>query len=151
MAPTMLSQLSPFLTMNSQSSDLFPLDNAPPSPTISSPYGTPFGYFYAPMNQSSDATPIAVSTATVTGERFFGRELCCTDTFSFDIPFTDTVQSICQSIHKWNSVQQLSFAIFIRRAIDDHDRECVSCTERKSTARNERMVRRIVQAVDRAV
>lgn len=58
----MISQLSPFLTLNSQSSDLFSLHNGPKSPTIPTNYGTPFGYFYAPMNQTSDATPIAVST-----------------------------------------------------------------------------------------
>lgn len=64
MAPTMMSQLSPFL--NSQSSDLLSLENARASPTNSNMYGTPFSYFYHPMNQSNDATPIAVSANTHT-------------------------------------------------------------------------------------
>lgn len=64
MAPTVISQLPPFRTVNSQSSDLFSLDNASTSTTNSNNYGTPFAYFYCPMKQSSDATPLVVSPSS---------------------------------------------------------------------------------------
>lgn len=52
----MMTHLSPYLAVNSQSSDVF--TNASSSQTNSNANETPFSYFYYPMAQNNDATPI---------------------------------------------------------------------------------------------
>lgn len=61
MAPTVISPHSSSF-LSSQSSNPYSLDNVPQSPNnISNLHATQFQYFYYPMKQNSEATPIVVS------------------------------------------------------------------------------------------